>query len=339
MSHPIFTFLGPGLLATFSLGCPAVETAPPPGVEEAREGAGSREGTPEAGTPEAGTPEAGPSELDAAEAGQGLHPEASVDSPETQDPEPEPDPGFDHGHLTWNGILAEHVHGDRFDYRALKADREGLEAYLVTLSTVTPKDLAAFTEKQRYAFWMNSYNAWCIYLITEHYPLESINDIGGTVMNRVWDHEFITMEPLHPDGKDEKLSLNDIEHAILRPRFKDARVHAAINCASISCPPLRAEAFVAERLDEQLDEQVRLWLADTDRNQFDAKNRRIRGSAIFEWFKDDFVRDAESVAGWIERYAPEDQRAWIRKAGKGVSISSLDYDWGLNEVPPKKDDR
>jgi len=250
---------------------------------------------------------------------------SSPQSPETSD--------FDHDHAKWTEVLASNVDGDRFDYRAVRKDPAKLAAYVAELEAVTAEQLAEWSEKQRFAFWINAYNAYTIQLVTEKYPVKSIKDIGG-LLSSVWDRHFIPLNALHPEGKSKKLSLNDIEHEILRPRFKDARVHAAINCASQGCPPLPSAAFTAKKLDEQLDAQVRAWLADGKRNNFDEAKKTLHLSKIFDWFKDDFVRDEKSVRAFVERYAPEEVRAWLSKADK-VTIKHLDYSWKLNDVAKK----
>ena len=235
---------------------------------------------------------------------------------------------FDHSHAPWTAILKQHVVGDRFDYAALKRDRAPLERYLRALEAVTPAEHDAWTREQRYAFWIDVYNAYTVALVVEKHPVASIKDVS-TLFSQVWDQELVPLKPLFPAAKGAKLTLNDVEHRILRPVFADARVHAAVNCASVGCPPLRAEAFVAERLDAQLDEQVRAWLADPARNRYDRAQQRIEVSKIFDWFAEDFVRDAGSVQAWIAQYAPPAEREWIAGAKK-LAIGYRDYSWKLN---------
>lgn len=257
---------------------------------------------------------------------------AAYQAQEEQDSRPTTRPvpveEFDHEHAQWTAILKKHVHGDKFDYAAVQKDPAALNAYLSKLRGVTLAQLLGWNEKQRMAFWINTYNAHAVKLVSDNYPIESIRDLG-TLLNKVWNKKFIEMDALHPSGKDQHLSLDDVEHKILRPRFEDARVHAAVNCASDSCPPLRAEAFIAKRLDEQLDAQVRAWIADESRNQFDLSEGKMRISEIFKWFKSDFVRDGESVEGWIAKYAPEKVASAIRN-GADLDVSYLDYSWKLN---------
>jgi hypothetical protein len=235
---------------------------------------------------------------------------------------------FDHRHELWTGVLRAHVAADRFDYAALKKDRGALDRYLRSLEAVPPAEFARWTREQQYAFWINAYNAYTVSLVVEKHPVDSIKDIGS-LLKEVWDREFVPLKPLFPEAKGDQLSLNDIEHRILRPKFKDARVHAAVNCASIGCPPLRAEAFVAEKLEAQLDEQVRLWLADPARNRYDRAKNGIEISKVFDWFEEDFVRDADSLQAWIAKYAPPAEAEWIRSAKK-LAIEHRDYSWKLN---------
>lgn len=238
-------------------------------------------------------------------------------------------PSFDHSHALWTQVLSKAVVGDRVDYAALEKDHALLDRYLLQLHAVTPKQVASWTREQRFAFWINTYNAHCMALVVKNYPIESIKDLGG-LFTPVWKKAFIEMPAFNPSGDRGPLSLDDIEHKILRPTFKDARVHAAVNCASESCPALRPEAFVAERIEKQLDEQVRTWLADSTRNRFDSSKARAEVSAIFDWFEEDFVRDGGSVVGWIAKYAPE-SASEVLKSPK-LSLKHRDYSWKLNDV-------
>jgi hypothetical protein len=239
---------------------------------------------------------------------------------------------FDHSHAPWTAILKQHVRDGGFDYAALKRDRGAFDAYLATLAAVTPQELAAWSEKQRHAFWIDVYNAFCIRKVVDEYPLKSIRKLDGAFgLNSVFDKGFIPMAAHHPKGADEPLSLNDVEHEILRKRFKDAHVHAAINCASVSCPPLRAEAFVAERLDEQLEEQMRAFVNDPTRNRIDPAKKELAVSEIFKWFAEDFERAAKSVKEYLVRYTPAEKHDFIRSA----KLRYLDYDWDLNDAPAR----
>ena len=237
---------------------------------------------------------------------------------------------FDHAHGDWNAILSKHVKGDGFDYGALAKDTTVLDRYLAALHAVTPEQEASWSRDQRFAFWINVYNAHTIQKVVENYPLKSIRKLDPSLsFNTVFDKDFIPMNAFHPKGKDDELSLNDIEHKILRERFKDARLHAAINCASYSCPPLLNEAFTAAKLDGQLEAQMKAFVVDPKRNVFDKKKNQLRLSEIFKWFDGDFERDAGSVREYVIRFAPEEHHAFL----KAAKIRYIDYDWDLNDVP------
>lgn len=240
--------------------------------------------------------------------------------------------GFDHSYGQWTEVLRSCVRDDGFDYAKLKQDRSKLDAVLATLQGVTPEELAGWSEKQRFAFWINTYNAFCIQKVIDNYPLESIRKLGGAFgLNSVFDKGFILMKAHHPGKKNEALSLNDVEHEILRRQFKDARLHAAINCASKSCPPLRGEAFTAEELEAQLDGQMRAFVNDSARNHIDPARKELEVSEIFKWFAEDFERDAKSVKDYLLRFATPDKAELVRSA----KLRYLDYDWRLNDVPGK----
>ena len=246
--------------------------------------------------------------------------------------EQEPPLGFDHAHATWTKVLADFGRADGFDYRSLKKERKSIDEYLTLLLSVEVEDFETWTREQRYAFWINAYNAYTVRLVVDHYPLKSIRDIGDEELG-TWDRRFIPLQHLFPQAKGKPLSLNDVEHEILRKQFEDARVHAAVNCASRGCPPLAASAFTPKGLDEQLDGVTRAWLADEERTRFDAEKGVAEVSEILRWFEGDFVRDGKSVAGWLAKFAPEKHSAWLAKGP--VTLRYLEYDWALNDAGEK----
>ncbi len=246
---------------------------------------------------------------------------------------------FDHRHAAWTALLARHVvlldggRASRVRYAGMAADRSALKAYLSTLSSVGADAFAAFDRPQREAFLLNAYNAFTVDLVLTRYPdLRSIKDLGS-LFQSPWKQAFV---PLF--GK--TLSLDDIEHGMLRApgRYDDPRVHFAANCASISCPMLREEAYVADRLDAQLDEQARRFMSDRSRNRWSTATGRLEVSKIFDWYGDDFARGhrgIDSAAAFYARYAdlladaPAD-RDRIRSLKAPVAF--LDYDWSLNDA-------
>lgn len=238
---------------------------------------------------------------------------------------------FDHSHALWTEVLTAHVRGDGVEYEKLKANRAKLDLYLASLETVMPEEFAGWKREQRYAFWINAYNAYTIRRVVDAYPVASVQDLADEDKKSFWDQEFVPLGRLFAEAGDRKLTLNDLENKILRPNFKDARVHAALNCASRGCPPLQDEAFVADRLEKQLDARVTEWLADRSRIRYDRDERRLRVSRIFEWYRGDFVRDGGSLQGWIGPRAPASERAWIA-AAEDLKIEYLDYSWKLNDA-------
>lgn len=243
---------------------------------------------------------------------------------------------FDQEHTLLDGLLARHARPAGVDYLGLAAEAAELDRYLASLHAVTPDELAGWSRDQRFAFWINTYNAHILRLIIDHADElpASIKDLGGALVNRIWDQPLIPMDAHHPSGTPGPLSLNDVEHEVLRPRFADARLHAAINCASVSCPPLLPEAFRAATLEEQLERAMTDFVGDPSRNAFDRDAGRLRLSAIFDWFPEDFEADEGSVRAYARRYAPaaargDDDGAWIEAAKVGF----LDYDWNLNDAP------
>jgi hypothetical protein len=154
----------------------------------------------------------------------------------------------------------------------------------------------------------------------DNYPVASIRDIGG-FLKKPWSIEFFNLL----DGKAK--TLDTIEHQLLRPVYKDIRIHAAVNCASISCPQLRGEAYSGARLNEQLEAQMRLWLADANRNQFAAASGDVKISKIFDWYVQDFVAWGGGVREVLTRYGPPEAKAALSRAS---TIGYLDYNWQLN---------
>lgn len=246
---------------------------------------------------------------------------------------------IDDGDAAWTALLGKHVvrvdggHASRVDYAGFVADRAALDRYTSALSAIPRSAFDQMTPQRQMAFLINAYNAFTIHLILTRYPdLASIRDLG-TLFNSPWKSRFIAL-------LGDKVSLDGIEHEMLRApgRYDDPRIHFALNCASIGCPALRDEAYVADRLDAQLDDQARRFLSDRKRNRYDTKERALRVSKLFDWYGDDFTkghRGVTSLRAFLARYAdvladaPADREA-IRSQGAAVAFA--DYDWRLNDV-------
>jgi hypothetical protein len=237
---------------------------------------------------------------------------------------------FDHDHATWTAVLKRHVKERGVDYAGLKRERGELDRYLATLRAVRRADYEAWSEAQRHAFWLNAYNAHVTAVVVDGYPTSSIQSLG-TLLTSVWKREAVPLGHLHPKGARGDLSLDEVEHGILRPVFRDARVNAALGRASQSGPQLAAEAFAAERLDAQLDARARAWLADDTRNRFDRTGTKLYLAKDLDTHRKDFVRDAGSVQTWVARYAPPEHRRWVGEAKK-IEVEYLPVSWALDDA-------
>jgi hypothetical protein len=253
---------------------------------------------------------------------------------------------LDHSHAAWTALLKENVilldggTASQVRYAGFARDRTQLKAYLAALSKVTEAEFGGWSKPQQMAFLINAYNAFTIEKILTRYPdIKSIWDFGKLFGNPFKDRFFTLL------GRAG--TLDRIEHDTLRKTgvYDEPRVHFALNCASIGCPMLRDEAYVADRLDAQLEEQVRRFLGDRSRNRFNAELRALEVSKIFDWFKEDWqsgyrgfggaAPPVESREQYFARYAklladaPGDRR--LLEDGK-APIRFLEYDWSLNDA-------
>lgn len=212
--------------------------------------------------------------------------------------------------------------GTRVDYDALRGSSEW-RVLVAGLDADDPDALASRPE--RLAFWINAYNVLAIDVVVQGRPEESIRDLGS-FLRPVWKRKAGRV-----GGRD--VTLDEIEHAILRP-MGEPRIHVAIVCASTSCPSLRREPFRAERLDAQLDEQARDFLANPEKGlRIDREHEDLWVSRIFDWFANDFG-DANARMAFFVRHAPEADRAWLEAHADEMDVRYLDYDWRLNALAP-----
>jgi len=227
-----------------------------------------------------------------------------------------PHPGFDHNHTQLSQVLSQTVDSGSVSYGEITAIRHKLDAYLAGLRTVSPQAVREFARSEAMAFWINAYNALTLQLILDEQPKDSIKDIWSP-----WGRERFIVAGA-------KISLNTIEHEILRKNFGDPRIHAALVCASKSCPILESRAFTSGDLNQRLDHAMLRFLQDPFRNRYDRTTNTLRVSQIFKWYGDDF----------IERFASgQNKSKAIRAVFKhyGVNVGDaeiewLDYDWSLN---------
>ena len=229
-------------------------------------------------------------------------------------------------HSVWTQFLSTHVMSsddriNRIDYGSVVLeDRARLDAYVEQL-TQTP--ISDFSRVEQRAFWINLYNALTVKLVFDHYPVESILDISispGWLSFGPWDKTLITVEG-------EELSLNDIEHRILRPIWRDPRVHYAVNCASYGCPNLRTVAFTSLNTEQLLEQAAREYVNDPRAAEF--VDGRLIVSSIYEWFKEDFGDSDEGVIEHLKKYAESDLAASLATVRR---LGGHFYDWTLNDT-------
>ncbi len=223
---------------------------------------------------------------------------------------------FDHAAL--DALLHSYVHeGGLVDYEGLATQVAPLNAYLATLAAA---DVESLGRDERLAFLINAYNAFTLRLILDYYPIASIKDIPT---DRRWD-------AVRWDIAGTTYSLNQIEHELIRPKFAEPRIHFALVCAAVGCPPLRAEAYSGARLEEQLADQAKYTHSHDRWIQIHAERNEVGLTSLYKWYAGDFEQTAGSVVDFAAKYSPE--IAALTSDGKQPRVTYLDYDWSLNEL-------
>ncbi|HIJ56889.1 MAG TPA: DUF547 domain-containing protein [Deltaproteobacteria bacterium] len=220
-------------------------------------------------------------------------------------------------HSIYGDLLRRYVKDGVVDYAGFKRNEARLDQYLKVLENTKTESL---DRNDQFAFYVNAYNAWTIKLILSGYPgIDSIKDLGN-LLKSPWKKKIARI-----DG--DIVTLDHIEHNVLRPRYKDPRVHFAINCASKSCPPLISEPYNGAVLEQQLDAVVRAFLNDRKQNRLEGNT--LYASKIFKWFEDDFNKD---IMGFFLKYTEGAFRKDLAANRDKIRIKFLDYDWSLNGV-------
>lgn len=250
-------------------------------------------------------------------------PDAELVDPHWSQSDPQSTRSVDHA--AWTAFLERHVVPDaagvhRVDYAGVAAeDRAALRAYLEALQAVPVSGLA---RDEQLAYWINLYNAKTVAIVLDDYPVDSIRDIkfGSTLALGPWGKKVVEVE-----GR--PLSLNDIEHGIVRPVFAEPRIHYALNCAAIGCPNLARSAYAAADLDAMLEAGARAYVNDPRGVRF--AGDELTASSIYNWFRPDFGGSEGAVLDHLRRYAEPDLAA--RLAGRRT-IDAYQYDWALNDA-------
>ncbi len=218
-------------------------------------------------------------------------------------------------HSLYGELLKKYVIKGKVNYAEIKTEEAKLIQYLEVLEKVDPDSLS---RDEQFAFYVNAYNAWTIKLILTKYPdIKSIRELG-LLNSGPWKKKVVRLQG-------EMVSLDHIEHDILRPRFNDPRVHFAINCAAKSCPPLRSEPYRADVLNQQLDDSTRSFINNP--KSYRLEGRDLHVSRIFKWFSEDFNEDP---LGFFLKYANGELKKDLAAKPEKISVKYLEYDWSLN---------
>ena len=248
---------------------------------------------------------------------------------------------FDQSYRNYHQLLRNHVGDSGVDYSALKANRTVLDAIVSQFGRVTKSELDSWSIEEQIAYWINAYNVFTLQAVVDHYPIQwrwinfltltprnSIKQIPGVWTDLQWNIAETTM------------TLDEIEHKTLRPLYQEPRIHMAVNCASISCPPLRSEPYVGAQLNRQLTIAARDYLASQLGMRVDGSTLHV--SSIFDWYGEDFISDYahlvagdrsnkdQAILGFIATYGPS-EASIIAQSGQ-VSIRYMRYDWNLNDT-------
>lgn len=253
---------------------------------------------------------------------------------------------FDHSYATYNSLLNQYVINARVNYEGFINSRAEFETFLRALGSVDKDVFESWTEEQRLAFWINAYNAFTIKAIIDHYPIKRSFTLVGIFyapsdsilqIKGVWTK-------LQFRALGNMVTLDEIEHQILRKKFNEPRIHMAINCASISCPDLRNEAYTPEKLEEQLADASINFVNNPDKGVYvNEQSGKVKLSKIFKWFGDDFINNYGSkklfnnyslkenaVLNFTSEYIESEEVKEYLMNNK-LKIGYLGYDWHLNE--------
>ncbi|MCZ6791174.1 MAG: DUF547 domain-containing protein [Candidatus Dadabacteria bacterium] len=253
---------------------------------------------------------------------------------------------FDHSYATYNSLLNRYVKNARVNYEGFINSRAEFETFLRALGSVDEDVFESWTEEQRLAFWINAYNAFTIKAIIDHYPIKRSFTLVGIFyapsdsilqIKGVWTK-------LQFKALGNMVTLDEIEHQILRKKFNEPRIHMAINCASISCPDLRNEAYTPEKLEEQLADASTNFVNNPDKGVYvNEQSGKVKLSKIFKWFGDDFINNYGSkklfnnyslkenaVLNFTSEYIESEEVKEYLMNNK-LKIGYLGYDWHLNE--------
>ena len=240
-------------------------------------------------------------------------------------------------HNSFTQVLGKYVKNGSVDYKGLKKDQDLLNQYINQLQSVSTEEIKEWNREEKLAYWINSYNAYTIRIILNHYPIKK----SSTLKARFYPDNSIKQIPgvwddIKVKAGEKELSLNEIEHGILRKDFNESRIHFAIVCASIGCPELWNQAYEAEHLEKQLEQAATKFVSDRQKIKVDLSKNTLYLSKILQWFREDFSKYSEDlkygknngVVSFCFKYFPKAVSEQLRR--EKLKIKWLDYDWSLN---------
>jgi len=242
-------------------------------------------------------------------------------------------------HSAFTRVLQQVVRGPLVDYAGLVRLRGDLDRYIESLGATAPSTLEAATREAQLAFWINAYNACMLKQVTDHYPIRRggaglfgsmRNLIAGYPANSVWQIREV-FSGAHCPVAGAQRSQDEIEHEIIRPRFGEPRIHFAVNCAARSCPVLQAEAYEADRLDDQLDRAVRQLMSNPAHFRLDRGSPpTLHLNKVLDWYQEDFG-GVDGVRTFFADYVSASDRALL--LDNRTQVAFFEYDWTLNDLP------
>jgi hypothetical protein len=226
-------------------------------------------------------------------------------------------------HRAFDALLRAHVVNGAVNYDAFK-NAPAFKAYLASLDAVSP---AALGMDERLAYWINVYNAFTIKLIVDKGERQSIRNVnksfGLLKLKGPWSDPIVR-------AAGRVLTLDQVEHDIIRKEFEEPRIHFALVCAAIGCPPLRSEAYVASRLEAQLTEQAQRFIRESpEKNRVDVPSRTVFVSMVFTWYREDFGGTDKAIGQYLSDWYPAGPERELLRSGR-FSLKQTDYDWTLN---------
>jgi hypothetical protein len=241
---------------------------------------------------------------------------------------PRPASAADPDYSLWQTLLSRYYNPVKgMNYKALKAnDAATLEQLRQRMAQV---DVGSLSKKEQLAYWINLYNISTVAVVVDGYPVDSIRDLSTDPIIRLNVFKKDSVQT-----RQGKMSLDAVENDKIRAGFHDPRIHFAINCAAVSCPPIRPEPFVGARVDEQLDDQARKFLNGPHGVRFekDGSDLVLHVTKILDWFTDDFEKWGGGRIAFLRKYMPPDKQKRLDAARGNVELEFDDYDWKLNDA-------